>query len=831
MGICSLFQVLVLFLTSEINGQSHTEGEGTLGDGGTLVIKPPKDSYQLDGRQTVQSPKIQQLINNEEPYRQDESRAPIQNKHSVIFEPIRNLKFSRSVYRLTSMIHFEHHINFFETYEKYLNLFLEDMTSKGVSDLINKPQESMGDHTTSSWPSELRNLNCSDASICANNNKKACYQWFLSICMNQRHYQQMLEDTDYVKQVFRSIKGNFYQAINHVGMRTDVDQELELGPNRQKRDVNPSFRKCRSNMDSSELHFVAQTLEQQVNGSDKFDNNTRHRRFGVDTLILGGGILANRHSIKTIQRNIKKIHEDNKRQDRQINTLAKLFNKLLFRVRQHDTFLHKLDARVIKIEHDLLNLLELNHYNSYTTYTLRDANYVLTRLLTGLTAAQQNAESIYTFLRAMSTHKLDPTVIPIPELVEMMHEVEEDIRESPRLALPIPIDEVEEYYQIIRISTVITEDTLIILLSIPLTDISLQMNLYRAHNLPAVHPELGLAATYQLEGEYLAIGQDGHYVALPDKGDVQICVLSRGGLCRMNQALYPTDKVQWCILALFQNDQEKISQLCKFDLSQRTGNLAHSLGGYLWAISATATEKLQVRCLKKTYIVIIGPPLQLVFIGDGCEGYSPSIAITAKTELTSIGNKPGRQTFFIGFNSLYQANPLIGIWANMGIDFMDAEDAEKMAITFTEIKGINMEEFKIKIQDLDKDTFEMPSGLILGVMVVSVIVILVTIALFIWKMYQMRGTLGKFKDIPNVLKSEPNISGVKKASKKAREVVHEFHEGAAEATPMSPAAKSEILKALATEFKGNPKQLKKYFKTLEKERLKTIPETDSELSS
>ena len=113
----------------------------------------------------------------------------------------------------------------------------------------------------------------------------------------------------------------------------------------------------------------------------------------------------------------------------------------------------------------------------------------------------------------------------------------------------------------------------------------------------------------------------------------------------------------------------------------------------------------------------------------------------------------------------------------MGIDFIDAEDAEKMAITFTEIKGINMEEFKIQIQDLDKDTFEMPSALILGVMVVSIIVILVTIAVFIWKMYQMRGTLGKLKNIPNVIKSEPNISGIRKASKKAKEVVLSFMKG------------------------------------------------------
>ena len=95
----------------------------------------------------------------------------------------------------------------------------------------------------------------------------------------------------------------------------------------------------------------------------------------------------------------------------------------------------------------------------------------------------------------------------------------------------------------------------------------------------------------------------------------------------------------------------------------------------------------------------------------------------------------------------------------------------------------------------------------------------------------MRQVAVTLKIIPNVIKSEPNISGIRKASKKAKEVVFEFHEGATEATPMSPAARSEILKALATEFKGNPKQLKKYFKTLEKERLKTIPETDSELSS
>ena len=173
-----------------------------------------------------------------------------------------------------------------------------------------------------------------------------------------------------------------------------------------------------------------------------------------------------------------------------------------------------------------------------------------------------------------------------------------------------------------------------------------------------------------------------------------------------------------------------------------------------------------------------------IFIEDGCEGYSPSIAITAKTEMTSISNKPGRQTFFIGFNGLYQANPFLGISATIGIDFINKEQAEKLAVEFTEIKGLDMDQFRQTIQDLEEDIFEMPSGLILGVMVVSVVVILVTIAIFIWKMYQMRGTLGKLKDIPNVIKSEPNISGVKKAGRKAREMVFEFQEGATKAAPL-----------------------------------------------
>ena len=55
------------------------------------------------------------------------------------------------------------------------------------------------------------------------------------------------------------------------------------------------------------------------------------------------------------------------------------------------------------------------------------------------------------------------------------------------------------------------------------------------------------------------------------------------------------EQVNWCIYALFINDEEQIESNCVLKTINRTTNLAYSLDGYLWAIGALATEKLQIR--------------------------------------------------------------------------------------------------------------------------------------------------------------------------------------------------------------------------------------------
>ena len=198
------------------------------------------------------------------------------------------------------------------------------------------------------------------------------------------------------------------------------------------------------------------------------------------------------------------------------------------------------------------------------------------------------------------------------------------------------------------------ENFLLVILTIPLADQSLVMNLYRVHNLLALHPKLHVQFQYQLEGEYLAITKDKQYAALPTAQDIRICEATERYLCPMNQALYPVDRIEWCVYALYKQDTERTGTYCTIITTFRHANMAQSLDGYLWAVSSLKEEKMRIRCLEDSHREDIKPPLMIIHIGNGCEGYSSNLFIPAKSKLTSEDETLTRHVFFLEFNDEYQ---------------------------------------------------------------------------------------------------------------------------------------------------------------------------------
>ena len=225
---------------------------------------------------------------------------------------------------------------------------------------------------------------------------------------------------------------------------------------------------------------------------------------------------------------------------------------------------------------------------------------------------------LFEYMRVLASQELNPMIIPPNILKKILHKIKEDIKSHARLKLcEDPETNIWSYYGMIKLTPIVLEDYLMLVLTVPLIDQSLHMNLYKVHNLPMLHPTLHVHAQYEVEGSYLATVMKGMFMTLPTTLDVRLCLMMNGHLCMFNQALYPVEHMNWCINALFINNKDQIERNCLLKTINQTTNLAYSLDGYLWAISALVTEKLQIRRVMETHVITITPPLQIVDIGNG----------------------------------------------------------------------------------------------------------------------------------------------------------------------------------------------------------------------
>ena len=235
-------------------------------------------------------------------------------------------------------------------------------------------------------------------------------------------------------------------------------------------------------------------------------------------------------------------------------------------------------------------------------------------------------------MRVLSTQQLNPLIIPPDMLCYVLEQVKDGIRSNAQSMLSEDTTQnIWTYYNIIKVTPIVMDNYIMVILMTPLIDSSLDVNLYKVYNLPMLHPKLQLQVEYQLEGTYFAMHMHGMYATIPKETDIKLCMMSQGHLGMFDEPLYPVEKVEWCLYALFIKDLPKIELNCKFTAAVRHTNLAHSLDGYLWAVSSLATEKLQIHCLHHTSVITIELPLRIADIGNGCEAFSPTLYILAKS--------------------------------------------------------------------------------------------------------------------------------------------------------------------------------------------------------
>ena len=295
-----------------------------------------------------------------------------------------------------------------------------------------------------------------------------------------------------------------------------------------------------------------------------------------------------------------------------------------------------------------------------------------------------------------------------------------------------------------------------LILTVPLVDQSLHMNLYKVHNLPMLHPTLHVHAQYEIEGSYLATVMDGMFITLPTVLDVKLCLMTNGHLCMFNQALYPMENTSWCICDLFINNIEQIKKNCLLKAINRTTNLAYSLDGYLWAVSALAAKKLQIRCVMETHVITIKPPVQIIDIGNGCEAYSASIYIPARLELTSTIQTFTQSQFFLDYNFNYTNVSNFLIWHKTDFAKLTTKEIETLKAKMLKLPTMSMDLFENMLGNIDENyPFSLSPKLILALLVLTGICMLAIGTIFIW---YKRKTSFTSSTVGNLIKLVPSLN-------------------------------------------------------------------------
>ena len=176
MALFFLFQIEICVILVLVGSSRMTTGQP-----GELITVPSWVPKKANHEILPNEPTIEEKpINNKNPY-QDRAPAVGGYTYPVIFEPIQNVEFSRSVYKITSVIDFSPHVEYFQRYDQYITKLYRDLRKEEKVKLITNPFRLLKERNYTSYlPLQLENVNCDKPEVCEENPHKDCYHWFVS---------------------------------------------------------------------------------------------------------------------------------------------------------------------------------------------------------------------------------------------------------------------------------------------------------------------------------------------------------------------------------------------------------------------------------------------------------------------------------------------------------------------------------------------------------------------------------------------------------------------------------------------------------------------------
>ena len=147
--------------------------------------------------------------------------------------------------------------------------------------------------------------------------------------------------------------------------------------------------------------------------------------------------------------------------------------------------LYEMDTKMFIMNKTIQDIMWSIDFLQYESDVLHYFQSRIFRVHLSLYALRGDVDSLYEYMNALASHELNPMIIPPDILKKILHKIIEDLKSNARLKLcKDPETNIWSYYGTVKLTPIVLQDYLMLILTVPLVDQSLQMNLYKVCNLP-----------------------------------------------------------------------------------------------------------------------------------------------------------------------------------------------------------------------------------------------------------------------------------------------------------------------------------------------------------
>ena len=425
-----------------------------------LPLAMAKDDQREYRQETTTTPNKQGPPEQER--MSEEHKIKVGNRiEPVIFEPQRKIKLSRSTYKVTSYLDFKPYKDSFKQFGQYIRRFLIDLQDPNYISTLYNADRPKGQ------PLVRRGAGVKSLFIEASC-KQAKYR-----CRIQNQFLQLKKEAYKINQIYTEAYRKFLRAIDHMEFHPTLGRVKTRSTFRLKKQPKNKNKTIQAPQYFNQLQGATKedkTMLRQANRliETKYLNKTtkiRNKRFGLAGWIMGCGI-SHFTSFRAIKDNIRSLQSQNMLQQDQILELAHFLNITYAHVSTNRYAITNLQVQMAQLNKTLITTLDETKFIRFTVAVITDIRIILAKLTLGVMSLEQNVNSIYEYMRVLSSKQVNPLIIPPDALRGVLAQIKQDMKRNPRLQLPEdPNNNIWNYYPIMKVTPIVMDEFLLIILS------------------------------------------------------------------------------------------------------------------------------------------------------------------------------------------------------------------------------------------------------------------------------------------------------------------------------------------------------------------------------